>query len=331
MRVPLGLSVLLASALLGACGPDAPEAGPAPAGLERPSPPAATGSAVLCDLPVERELAATVRSLDHIQAAAEVQGRVLRIHADVGDRVRAGQLLAELDDQPLRAAVDAAEAAVELARVEADRVRRLRDERVAPEREWDRAQTALRQAEAQLEMARIRLGKARVLAPVDAVVEARLVGPGDLAVPGAPLFRLYDPARICLEARLPVGDREHVGLGTELEWAIGDRSGRAAVSEVAPSADPRSRTIRIRVPLTGAGEEGFEPAPGDFGTLRYTVGLRSLVCVPAAAVRRVGQVEMVLVRSGRGWERRAVRTGRRLGEQVEILSGLAGGEEVGLP
>jgi RND family efflux transporter MFP subunit len=316
--------------LLTGCGGEGEvHAPPRPAGIPAVEPPAGEAKAERAVVPLRRELAATVRSTEHIQASAETAGRVLRVHADVGEFVKAGDLLAELDDSSLQAALTAARAAVELAETEAARVKRLRDEAIAPEREWDRAQTVLRQAQAQLELARIQQSKARVLSPVDAVVEARLVGPGDLAVPGTPLFQLYDPTQVCLEAQLPVGDREYAALGAELDWRIGAHHGRGAVSEVAPRSDPRSRTVRIRVPLDA--DAGERPWPGDFGVLLYRVGEREQVQVPAAAVFRVGQVEMVLVRLDGVWHRRAVRTGGRIGDRLEILAGLAGGETVGLP
>ncbi|MBC8328436.1 MAG: efflux RND transporter periplasmic adaptor subunit [Planctomycetes bacterium] len=323
-----------AALLAAACGPDEGREGkspPPPASRAAAEAPSYTSTARLQVVPVWREIAATVRSLEHIQASAETAGRLLKVHADVGDHVRAGQLLAEIDASALEASLTVAVAAVELAQAEADRVRRLRDEKIAPEQEWDRAQTRLRQAQAQLAIAEIQLARAQVLAPVDAVVEARVVGPGDLAVPGTPLFQLYDPLQVCLEAQVPVGDRDFAGLGATLSWSLGHREGASAVSEVAPSSDSRSRTVRIRVPLAGLEGPGDRPAPGDFGTLRYRVGERQQVVVPAAAVFRVGQVEMVLVKADRGWVRRAVRTGAVRQAEVEVLSGLAGGEEIGLP
>lgn len=332
-----GLSFLVTLILVlspATCAPEDP-LGPEAAGAIAPRAEAAPARATPArreTVPIWREISATVRSLDHVQASAETVGRLLAIHADVGNRVEAGQLLAEIDPSALRTECDAAASSLELARSEAERVTRLRDQSIAPQQEWDRAQTVLRQAEAQLRLAEIALAKTRILAPVAAVVEARLVGPGDLAVPGTPLFRLYDPDRVCLEAQLPVGDREYAALGVELTWSLGVAAGQSRVSEVAPSSDPRSRTVRIRVPLDpGLRIQGEAPAPGDFGVLRYRVGEREQIVVPAAALFRVGQVEMVRVREERGWVRRAVRSGARRGELIEILSGLAGGEEVGLP
>jgi hypothetical protein len=69
-----------------------------------------------------------------------------------------------------------------------------------------------------------------------------------------------------------------------------------------------------------------------FGRLRLPVGQRQVVRIPAAAVVRVGQLETVLLEWEGRWERRLVTTGNALAEgAVEVLSGLAGGETIGLP
>ena len=72
--------------------------------------------------------------------------------------------------------------------------------------------------------------------------------------------------------------------------------------------------------------------PGMFGRLRLPVGEREVVRVPAAAVERVGQLETVLLQGDGRWSRRLITTGAALPDgAVEVLSGLAGGETIGLP
>ncbi|MBT4560549.1 MAG: efflux RND transporter periplasmic adaptor subunit [Planctomycetes bacterium] len=297
--------------------------------LETPAPASAAGpheaTAQLQNAVIWREVPVTVRSLDHIQVAAESNGRVLRVFAEAGDEVEVGQLLAELDAEVFQSRHSSALAAIELAQSEYDRVYKLFQEKVASTREWDGAQSRLKQAQAQFDLAETALAKSKVLAPVAGVVEARLAGPGDLAFPGKPLFSLYDPSRLVLEAQLPVQDRDFASLGQALDWQVESTAGRAAITEVAPSSDPRSRTLRVRLAL----DSKAHYQPGSFGTLRYAVGNHACVCVPADSVFQVGQVEMVRVKKGARWVRRAVRTGRRREDKIEILSGLKGGEVVG--
>lgn len=328
MRMP-HLAAAVALMAMPACGEDESAGIPADSG---------TGSSVVAPpsssiaaretAPVWREVTASVVSLNHIVVAAEVAGRVMSVHAEAGDRLESGSLLAEQDETALLAARNAAAATLELAQGEAERTRRLFEERVASQRDLDEAATELRRAAAEVELADTALAQARVLSPADAIVEARYVGPGDLAHPGTPLFALYDPSRMALELSLPEGDRRYAALGTELPWEIQRQSGLGMVSEVAPSADPRSRTVRVRIALDRAIAAGLPP--GSFGTVRYAIGQREAVLIPPSAVRRVGQLETVDVLDKAGvWRRRHVRTGRSIDGRVEILSGLDGGETVG--
>jgi RND family efflux transporter MFP subunit len=278
-----------------------------------------------------REVPATVHSQDHISVSAEVDGRLMAVFAETGDTVSLGQTLATIDASVLQARRDAVAAALDLAVSERDRVRRLVKGNVAPQRELDEAESVYKRAFADFQVAETALNRAKVISPVDGVVEARLMGPGDLAYPGKPIFQLYDPKRLLLEAQIPMEDMEFAELGRELFWALADYQSSSPVSEVAPSSDPRSRTQRVRLALDQEDAEFLHTlAPGGFGIVRYSVGTRPFLAVPVEALRRVGQLEIVLVEGpDQSWLRRVVRSGRGGDGKVEILSGLEAGEKVG--
>ncbi len=319
------------SMALAGCGPSegADEAtSPEGAGVVEAAP-SRTVEVQRATVPRLHEVSATVRSVDHIQVAAETSGRVLRMVVDVGDRVRRGQLMAVLDAAVLSSSRDAARAERDLAVAELDRAERLLATQAGSQRDVDRARSRVGQARANFRIARTAVGRTQVRAPVDGVVEARRVGPGDLAVPGAALFALYDPERLALQAFVPVGDRDHVEVGGKVSFTIRGVRSEGEIAEVTPSSDPRSRTMRIRVPLS---EELMQSGvtPGQFGTLAYVVGEREEIAIPEEALIQVGQLDMVRVQLESGWSRRAVRRGASADGQVEILAGLAGGETLGL-
>lgn len=325
MRASAHIALLLVSTLALACSDTASSQDadvPAPA-LETP---ARTVQALREEVPRTRSLHATVRSVHHVSVAAESAGRVLRLHADVGDQVRRGDVLAEIDAASLSTARQAARAAYQLADAERRRVQRLADQQAAAPRAIDESQSALVQARAQLRGAELAVRRSRIRAPQDAVIEERLVAAGDLAVPGRPLFRLYDAGLLWLEVHVPNRDVQHTQVGDPVWYEIAGQDAEGTVAEVAPSADPSSRTVRVRVALEGEGQ-----TPGQYGTLRYRVGQRVRISVPTEAIERVGQLTMVRAREADGWHRRSVRLGRTDGDRVEVLAGLEGGEEVGLP
>lgn len=178
--------------------------------------------------------------------------------------------------------------------------------------------------------AEVGVGHATIGAPIDGVVAERSVEPGDLAWPGRTLLVVLDPHALRLEAQVREGLIARVAKGVQfpVELPGAGRTVTGTVAEILPSADPQSRTFEVRVDF----DPGAGVYPGMFGRLRFPTGKREVVRLAAAAVVRVGQLETVLVRDGARWSRRLITTGAAFeGGQVEVLSGLAGGETVGLP
>ncbi|MCC7014802.1 MAG: efflux RND transporter periplasmic adaptor subunit [Planctomycetes bacterium] len=188
--------------------------------------------------------------------------------------------------------------------------------------ERERAQQAIHEAE-------IALGFATIHAPIDGVVAERLVEAGDLAWPGRTLLVVLDPTSLRLEARVRESLSSRLKAGDELRVTFDtlDQHVGARIAEILPSVDPRSRTFEVRAEF----ESLAGVRPGMFGRLAIPAGERSLVVVPQDAVRRVGQLRSVVVEHAGQWKRRLVTLGESFDDgRVEVLSGLAHGERVGL-
>jgi RND family efflux transporter MFP subunit len=278
--------------------------------------PARTATAERGSVPAVEQAVGTVRSRQRVAIAAQVFARVLSVGPTVGDRVSAGTVLVTLDDSDFAASYGRAKAQYE-------RVRGFLARGAATAEQMETAEAAYRQAKAAID-------HTRIVAPTDGVIAERHIEPGDLASPGRPLLVLLDPGALRLEAQVREGLIAHIALGGTLEVGLpaARTSVRGTVGEIFPSADPQSRTFEVRV--------NFEPAagvhPGMFGRLLIPVGDREVVRVPAAAIERTGQLESVLVQRDGVWTRRLVTTGGVLADgSLEVLSGLEGGETIGLP
>jgi HlyD family secretion protein len=335
-----GLTVLtLVLVLVSACG-DKIEPGRAepPPGLPAPE---HQGTAERLSWPIWYEAVGTFHSRQETTVAARVTGSVTTIQADAGQKVSAGQPLAILDEQQIRSRVEQARRGVDAARAEAVRVEaayqravRLFEQEAVTAVQYESAQATKAQADAVLAMAEERLREVEVerryteiKSPIQGVVTERLVEVGDMAWPGKTLFLLHNPGDLRLEAEVREGLTGTVRPGDVLEVGVpATRSTLAGtVDEVAPSADPQSRTFRIKV--TVPSQEGL--VPGMYGHLRLQSGVREAIFVPEDAVFNVGQLTMVLVRDGDRWTQRYVTGGESRDGQREILSGLSGGETIG--
>ena len=178
--------------------------------------------------------------------------------------------------------------------------------------------------------AEIGLGYTTIKAQEKGEVARRLAEPGDLAFPGKELLTLQTGASLRLEAMVRESLIGHVRLGDTLTVVVsalgGDEPLSGTVDEIEPLADPVTRSFLVKAKLP----EVPGLYPGMFGRLMVPLGERESVLIPEAAVHRIGQLETIMVRSGDKWESVYIRTGAVYNDMVEVLSGLSGGETIGI-
>lgn len=291
-------------------------------------------------LPIRREVIGSIQSRVPIEAASRIAARITEIEVRAGDRVKRGQVLVKLDAAELRAQV--AQAQGQLAAAQGELSRATADEKrfsalftrgSVTASEHDAAEAAYRgaggrvaQAQAAVAAARAGLEYATVRSPVDGVVVERVAEPGDLAMPAMSLVRLYDESALRVELGVPEELARNMEPGTPVDVIV-DASGaiyRTRLSEIVPAADPASRSFLVRAPLPS----GQQLRPGMFARATFTVGSETVLTVPRDAISEVGQLDTVRVISKGRIETQMVSLGRRLGDRIEVLSGLRAGQHV---
>lgn len=281
----------------------------------------------------------TVRSRMVAKIAPKLNARILDVLVHSGDRVKKGQVLAKLDDRDLRAGYHAASAAqvaaqAQAAQASADekRMTELFQKQAATQQNYDAAMAQAKaaramasQAASAAQQAKVMLGENLLLAPFDGVISERLKEPGDMAMPGEPVVLMYQPDDLRFEATIASHCFEQVKLRAQVSVRIDAlaQSLSGQVDEIAPDIDPltHTRLIKIKLPQT----EGLQQ--GQFGWLELSCqAQRQTILIPLTAVLHYGQLQAVKVVEGRQIHTRHIRTGKRYGEQVEVLSGLRDGE-----
>lgn len=285
----------------------------------------------------------TVSATDETLVGSRILASITRMHVRSGDRVERGALLVEFDDSSQRSVLAQREqaqaslaAAFEEATLVKDRAVRLFESGNLSRADYDTAVTGHRVMAADLERARRAVAEAqaqldytRIVAPMSGTVVDRYAEAGDTAVPGQALLRLFNPGRLRVEALLRESLISRVSQGQQIEAVIGalDLRVPAVVEEIVPTADPGSRTFRIKALLPPQADL----YPGMFARLEIPLGTEARLLVPAAALVRSGQLTFVYVVGGEGVERRLVRPGRLQDGEVEIVSGLAEGDVLIVP
>ena len=321
----------------------------------------------LKETPEIYEAVGTVRSATSSVLAAEISGTVREIRVKTGDRVRHGELLALLDDRSPRAQLGVAEAGIEesaqgmreveqsLQAATADRAfaevtyRRYQDllaKNSVSRQEFDGAEARYKaavaqeaalaakkkqmaareeQAKSQQESAQVLVSYSRVVSPIDGVVTAKSVDAGTVVMPGTPILTVEDTGHYRLEASLPEGFTAKVRVGQRVTamTARGDFEGR--VVEIVPTADAASRTFVVKVELP----DDCGCRSGEYGKAGFPMGDERRLIVPRSSLVERGQLEGLFVVNAQGLvEYRLVKTGKSLGDRVEIVSGLTEGERV---
>lgn len=286
--------------------------------------------------PIELFANGTIAAWQEVVVGSEVNGlRLAEVAVNVGDRVKRGQLLARLSDETvqaeraqIRAALAEAEATLADANANAERARKLEKSGAISAQQIEQyltaAQTARARVQAQrarLQAEEVRLGNTRIVAPDDGVISSRSATMGSIVQPGTELFRLIRGGRLEWRAELPAADlarvrpeqpaRVHAAEGTTIE-------GRVRV--VAPTVDPQTRmgVVYVDLPVPSPARAGV------FARGRIELGHSPALSVPQSALAlREGFAYVLRVGDGGEVMQTKVSLGRRLGDRVEIVEGLA--------
>jgi len=330
-----GLTILSAALLLGACGAahDTGEASGATA-LDVPT---AVVSPVTATAYSQSPGTLVATQTAHI--ASRLSGYVHSLDVDVGDRVKAGQLLLTIDNRDVEAQVTQARAALSRARAAyADaafnyhRYSNLykqqavsRQEYESVKRDYATARSGVSAAQAGLAQTEAQRAYAEVRAPFAGAVTARSVEAGDLATPGKPLLVIQAPDH--LEVHTQITNRAYGAIATGDTIYVANAGTRltAQVVQLSPAADPATETHLLKATLAA----GSGLAPGAYVNVQVPVGTYRALFVPATAiVTRAGLSEVFVVDASHHAHLRMVRLGEHRGDRVEILSGLQAGERI---
>lgn len=369
--------VMLAAGWLGPCQPRAPQREPAAVSATSPQP----GQPAQIELPPDSPMLQAVRigevtarelPSDEVVSPAQIEidpsrlshvllpvtGRVRAVEVRVGDHVRAGQRLLELDSPEADAAIahfeqagaDVLAARAGLAKANADRARVLglfQHDAVA-RKEVDNVEAAHAEARAQLvrstadrkqarrrlELLGLRVGDPRdtiaVEAPISGTVLELHVAPGEFHSDTAqPLMTIADLSAVLVTADVPENLVRLVTLGESMQLELGAYPGEtfaARVVRIADTVEPKTRTIKVQAALPNP--EG-RLRPEMFGRVRHARASAAMPAVPQSAVLHRDGGDVVLVERGAGsFEVRPVTIGARSGEWLGLTEGGKIGDKV---
>jgi RND family efflux transporter MFP subunit len=312
----------------------------------------------VADLESTLEISGNLVPQTRVAVAAKLPGTLSSVRVDIGDRVRAGQVVATLDRREIDAQVDAAEAAVNVAHagveaaeaalanavLERDRAQNLFDRGAVPKQRLDAAETARRSTAAQRDLAKANLAQAEaalrrarevqrdatLISPIDGVVVERHYDAGSLVAPGdEPIAVVADLRVMKLEAGVSELEAGRLRVGMAARVTAQARPGdvfEGRVAAIAPEVDARNRHFRIEVRIANPGTALLS---GMYGSATIPLERAAqVVAVPRDAVitrdgKRVAmRIEADIVHEV------PVTEGLTDGRLVQIASGLQAGDTI---
>jgi membrane fusion protein (multidrug efflux system) len=318
-----------AAALLALAGTGC-QSGPKGGGFRPPPMPVEIAPVTQGDVTDRFESVGSVEAGEAILVVSEIDGVVTRLPFQEGQPVRAGALLAQLDDAQLKAEVDRAEAQRDQARSSYDRVKSVVSQGAGAAQDLDDAAAALKVAEANLSLAQTRLRKTRITAPFSGVAGAKRVSPGAYLRAGTPITDLASIGVIKVTFSVPERYLGRLRRGAGVNLSAPAYPGYTLVGTIDvldPVLDPQTRSSRV---IARVQNPGGRFRPGMSVDVSAVLSSRpEAVTVPNEAVFSEGGENFVyVVKQDSTVTRSSLTLGTRLADVVEVVKGLSPGQFV---
>jgi macrolide-specific efflux system membrane fusion protein len=284
-----------------------------------------------------------------VKVGARITGKVERLYANIGDRVKSGQVLVQLEQDDLKARVDQAQASydeaqaiLEKAKSDLNRDRELAKQGYLSEQALDNLQNGhdiakarLAKAKADLDYARTQLSYATIKAPISGTIASVTTQAGETVAAGlnAPTFiTIIDLGKLEVNAYVDETDIGKIGVGQEALFTVDtfpDKDFTGKVTAIYPRAVLQENVVNY-ITLIGISNTEGKLKPDMTANVTITLKKKTgVLAVPGASVMREGGKKFVQVMAQNGTqEKREVRTGWKDGSYLEITSGLKEGDVV---
>lgn len=273
---------------------------------------------------------ATLEADEQAVVVSQITGVVLKIHAEEGDYVEAGQVLAEVETDRYALEVERANAALKRLQTDFQRKKELFEKKLVSAEDFERVSAEFDAQKAAYDLARLDLEYTSIRAPISGYISQRIVRAGNLVQLHQPVYSVtsYDP----LLAVLHVPERELRVLrkGLEVSMSLDAWPGQAFTGEViriSPVIDPATGTFRVTAEIT---DHDQMLKPGLFGRVEILHDLHvDVPVIPRSAVITEDELSHVFVINDEGSaSRRSVQLGYEREGLIEVVEGLNKGETV---
>lgn len=275
--------------------------------------------------------------------SSRTMGYVSRINVSVGDKIKKGQVLIQINNTDIKAkkaqadaGLSEAEAGFQIAEKDYHRFKKLHEQNSASQKEFDDISMHYEIAKAQVEAAKqvqneinAILSYGNIKAPFSGVITSKSVNLGDMATPGMTLFQLETPGKFVATALIPETEIASIHKGQKVRVMIkaSGKSIQGLVSEVSTSSQNTGGQYLVKISLSN--DQNIKLYSGMYVSTNFPVDASddNPVMVPESALVELGQLKGIYTVSKSNTAiLRWIRTGKSMGDHVQVLSGLSKNE-----
>ena len=283
----------------------------------------------------ETQAVGTLRSRRGVVVRPEVPGRITQLNFTDGQRVKAGQLLVQFDDQLQQAQIQQSLAELSIAQANQKRNQELVAQNFVSQRSLDESAANLQVAQAKLTLARATAARLKIVAPFDGVAGIRSVNVGDYLRDGADIVNIEDMDAVFVDFRLPERFQSKLRRGQIAQVELDAMPGRkfsAQIQAIDPLIDANGRSVGVRGCIDN---RQAQLRPGMFARVNPVFGTRddARVVPEEAIVPQGGKLTVLKLNASpdgktQSTQRVEVKAGLRTPGKVEILEGLEVGDTI---
>lgn len=267
---------------------------------------------------------------EEVMLSSQMEGQINAIGADLGDHIQTDQVLAEINDDQLRARLREIEATLAKARADETRGRQLAERKVISPQEYESMKTAAAVVEAQRDTLTVLLQHSRVRSPLTGSVVKRLVSAGEYVRPGTPLFALVADDPLKLRGDVPERFADELLAGQIVRVrvdAFPNETFEGQLARISPASNRENRSIAVEA-LIDNRDRRLKPGFFANGSI-VTRSDEDAVMIPQEALITFAGVTKLFVIADSIAHERQVRPGSRTAEGlIEIVEGLRADEFV---
>jgi RND family efflux transporter MFP subunit len=232
------------------------------------------------------ETTTRIEAEKRVQVTSEGVGKCISVKVDEGDKVSAGDVLAELDKSELSAQMQSANAQLQKLKSDNDRAKQLFTEGLSAKAEYDNARYAYEQQLASVNQLQVQMGNMTIRSPINGIITQKMVQHGQLVSSGSPVFEVVDPNSYILTikppeklvSRMKIGQVAKVGID-----AVQGEEFEAKVRRINPSVDAQSGTVKVTLDFDASMMDRLRDAA--FARVRLVMDTRpNVLLVPKDAI-----------------------------------------------